>query len=116
MISLRNLAEQQKNHRASKFEKKRILKQTHDTKLAENKIPQLSNEHTTPNQSIEINKGVIYDTELENTFKNMKNKTVFLKQNKDPERGVIWNGYPIKISGGTEVEINDRKNNMTSGI
>ena len=34
LISLRNLAEQQKNQRALKI-KKRILKQTHDIKLAE---------------------------------------------------------------------------------
>ena len=38
LISLRNLAEQQKNQRALKI-KKRILKQTHDIKLAESLSP-----------------------------------------------------------------------------
>ena len=38
MINLRKLAEQQENHRAEKF-KKRILKQTHDIKLAESLSP-----------------------------------------------------------------------------
>ena len=46
----------------------------------------------------------------------MKNNTGFLKTNEDPERGWIWNGYPIKILGGTEVEINDNKYNITPGI
>ena len=28
----------------------------------------------------------------------------------------MWNGYPIKVLGGTEVEINDKKQNITPGI
>ena len=28
----------------------------------------------------------------------------------------MWNGYPVKMSGGTEVEINDKKYNITPGI
>ena len=38
LIILRKLAEQQKNHRVEKF-KNRILKKTHDIKLAENFSP-----------------------------------------------------------------------------
>ena len=38
LINLRNLAEQQKEHRALKI-KNRILKQTHDVKLAESLSP-----------------------------------------------------------------------------
>ena len=38
LINLGKLAEQQKNHRAPKI-KKRILKQTHDIKLAESFSP-----------------------------------------------------------------------------
>ena len=38
LINLRKLAEQQKNQRAEKF-KSRILKQTHDIKLAESLSP-----------------------------------------------------------------------------
>ena len=51
---------------------------------------------------------MIYDTELENTLKNMKNNTVFFKKNINTERGWFWNGYLFKILGGTEVEINDK--------
>ena len=28
----------------------------------------------------------------------------------------MWNGYPIEILGGTEVEIKDKKYNITPGI
>ena len=135
LINLTKLAQQQKNQRALKI-KNRILKQTHDMKLPEslspitkksekvhetskklgevieksqpqNNIPQPAIENTP--QTIKKNEGVIYDRELENTLKNMKNNTGFFKTNEDPERGWIWNGYPIKIFGGTEVEINDNK-------
>ena len=98
--NLRKLAEQQKQQRALKI-KNRILKQTLDIKLAEslspitkkldevketnqklgeviektqpeNNKPQRANEHTPHHQPIEKKEGVIYDTELENTLKNMK--------------------------------------------
>ena len=50
---------------------------------------------------------MIYDTELENTLKNMKNNTGFFKTIEDQEHGWMWNGYPVEILGGTEVQIND---------
>ena len=107
LINLRNLAEQQKSQRAEK-NKNKILKQTHDIKLAESlspitekldevkksnqgsgdvikesqaQTPQLAIENTpTTHQPIENNEGPIYDVELENTLKNMKNIIrVFLK-------------------------------------
>ena len=28
----------------------------------------------------------------------------------------MWNGYPVEILGGTEVQINDNKFNITPGI
>ena len=28
----------------------------------------------------------------------------------------MWNGYPVKIIGGTEVGINDKKDNLILGI
>ena len=46
----------------------------------------------------------------------MKHNHGFLKTNEDPELGWIWNGYPIKILGGTEVKIKDNKYNITPGI
>ena len=74
---------------------------------SENNIPQPSSERTPPHQPIENNEGVIYDTESEKTLKNMKSFTGSFKTIEDRERGWIWNGYPIEIPGGTEVEIND---------
>ena len=53
----------------------------------ENIIPQPAIEHTQPHQPIENNEGVIYDTELENTLKIMKNNTGFFKTNEVRERG-----------------------------
>ena len=108
LINLRKLPEQQKNQRALKIEK-RILRQTHDIKLPETlspitkktkeiiettkqsgevieksqpekKLPQPAIEHTQPHQPIENYEGVIFDTELENTLRNMKKILSFLKQ------------------------------------
>ena len=59
---------------------------------------------------------MIYDTEIEKTLKNLKNNTGFLKTNEDLQRGWIWNGYPIKILGGTEVQINDNILKKSPGI
>ena len=56
------------------------------------------------------------DAELENTLKNIKKKTGFFRTFGDREHGWMWNGYPVKISGGTEVEINVKKSNITRGI
>ena len=144
LTNLRNLAEQQNINEL--LNKNRILKQTHDIKLAEslspitkkleevnesteklayivveksqteNNVPQPALEHTQPLQPIENNEGVIYDTEVENTLKNMKNNTGFFKTNEDRERGWIWNGYPIKILGATEVEILDNRYDITPCI
>ena len=115
LINLSKIAEQQKNQRAIKI-KNRILKQTHDIKLAEtsspitkkleefiqttlklgevieksqreNNIPQPAIEHSRPRQPIEKIEGVIYDTELENTLKNMKNNTDFFETYEDLEHG-----------------------------
>ena len=110
MILLRELSQQQKNQRAPKI-KNRILKQTHDIKLAANLSPitkkleednetiknlggvteksqaeknvsQPAIEHTPLSQQRENNECVIYDTELENTLKNMKNNSGFFKHMK----------------------------------
>ena len=134
MNSLRKLAEQQKEQRAPKINKI-ILRQTHDIKLAENLSPitkkldevkettqeswdvfknsqpvppQLAIENTPTLQPIENNEGVIFDVELENTTKNMRENTGFFKTHADPERGWMLNTYPIKMLRGTEVEINEK--------
>ena len=103
LINLRKLAEQQREQRALKI-KKRILKQTHDIKLAESLSPiterlgevkkstdklgdvikesqpktsQLAIENTPTIQPIENNEGTIYDVDLENTLNKMVDKTGF---------------------------------------
>ena len=74
-------------------------------------------ENTQPHQSIENNEGVIYNVEIENTIKNMeKDKTGFFKTHHGPQRGWMFNDYPIEMSGRTEVEINDNKYNITPGL
>ena len=140
--NLRKLAEQQKEQRALKIRNK-ILKQTHDKILAESlspitkkldevekttqdlgdvikesqpKTPQLDIEKTLAPQPIENNEGVLYDDELEKTFKNMTSKTGFFKTYYDCELGWTWNGHPVKMLGETEVENNDEKFNITRGI
>ena len=141
--NLGKFAEQQKEQRALKI-KNRILKQTHDIKLAESlspittrldevkettqklgdvvkksqpEAPQIAIENTpTTNQPIENNEGVLYDDELENTLKIMTTNTGFFKTYYDRERGWMWNGYPVKMLGGTEVEINDEEFNITPNL
>ena len=145
--NLRKLAQQQKEQRALKI-KNRILKQTHDIKLAEslspitkkldetsdnlknvfkestqnlgnvikeNNTPQLAIENN-PQPAIENNDGVAYDVQLEDTLNNMKDKTGFFKTNYDSEHGWMLNNHPVKMLGGTEVEINESKYNITKGI
>ena len=78
----------------------------------ENKKPQPAIEHTPPHQPIEKIEGVIYDTEL----KNMKNNSDFFQTFEYQEHGWMQNEYPIKIIGGTEVQIKDNIINITPGI
>ena len=147
--NLRKLAERQKNQRAEKI-KNRILKQTHDVKLAEslspittkldetseklsdvnkestqnlgnvikdNNTPHLAIENTpTTQQPIENIEGNIYDVELENTPDKMKDNTGFFKTQHKPLSGWILNNFPIGTPGGTEVEINGNKYDITPGL
>ena len=46
----------------------------------------------------------------------MTANTGFFKTYFDRELGWIWNGHPVKMLGETEVEINDKKFNITRGI
>ena len=108
------MAEQQKEQRAPKL-KNRILKKTHDIKLAEAlspitkklhevkestqdfgevikksqpETPQLAIENTpTTHKHIENNEGKKYDVELENTIQNMRANTGFFKTHFNRERG-----------------------------
>ena len=46
----------------------------------------------------------------------MTTNTGFFKTYYDCECGWIWNGPPVKMVGGTEVEINDKKFNKTPNL
>ena len=59
---------------------------------------------------------MIYDTELGNTLNNVRYNTGSFQTFEDPEHGWMWKGNPNKLLGGTEVEINDKKYNITPGI
>ena len=45
----------------------------------------------------------------------MTEHTGFFKTIEDQEHGWMRNGYPVEILGGTEVQINDKKINITPG-
>ena len=125
LINLRKLAERQKNQRAKKI-KNRILKQTHDVKLAEilspitkkldevkkstekigdvfkesqQETPQLAAEKTheaIPIENEQMQHGVIYDTSLENTLNNMKNNTGFFNIEESDDGDTFWNGFLVE--------------------
>ena len=104
--------------------KNRILKQTHDIKLAEslspitknldeikktteglgdvikeNNTPQLAIENTPTNQPIINNERAIYDVEIENTLTNkIKQKGFFNIEERD-NGYVIWNGLLVEKKG-----------------
>ena len=46
----------------------------------------------------------------------MKENIGFFKTQYDPQRGWIWNGHPVKMLRGTEVEINDKNFNITPNL
>ena len=140
--NLRKLADQQKEQRALKI-KNRILKQTHDLKLAESlspiterldkvkesteklgdvikesqpKTPQLAIENNPINQSIEDNEGRIYDVQLEDTLNKMADNTGFLKTYYDQQRGWILNNIPFKSPGGSKILVDENEYDLSKGI
>ena len=114
--NLRKLAEQQKNERALKI-KNRILKQTHDIKLAESlspitkkldtinestknlgelvKKPNLEDENT---QTLAI-ENISSTRSLRDTLSFMKKSKNFFKLEEDDDGKVFWNKIPIKALG-----------------
>ena len=128
----RKLSEQQKNERALKI-KNRILKQTHEVKLAENLSPvtkkleetsknlgevikestqnleNVINENITPKPAIEntqTQSSILYDASLENTLTNMKEKEKgFFKIREDIDGQRYWNNLPIEILGDSRIKI-----------
>ena len=82
----------------------------------ESNIIQPAIEHTPRCQPMKNNEGVIYDTELENTLKNLKTNTGFFQTSEDSELGCVWNGYLVNLLGGMGRQIIDNKNDISPGF
>ena len=121
--NLRKLADQQQNERALKI-KNRILKQTHDIKLAESFSPITRNldevkkstqKSLTPiNEKLDtINKNIKESNEtipsnlLKNTIKSMENSSTSLRLNRDEDGNITILDTPLKLIGGDKVRVSD---------
>ena len=143
--NLRKLAQQQKEQRARKI-KNRILKQTHDIKLAESlspitkkldevkktsqelgdvikeskpETPQLAIENIKPisrNSESQTPKLVSASDELVKTFSKMNDSKNFFKVIRDAEGNFSWNNKEVIPLGGNRVEIDGEDFNLTPEI
>ena len=132
LINLRKLAEQHKNQRAQKI-KNRILKHTHDIKLAESLSP-ITKKLDTFNESTkqlgeivkksEVEAGNTQTRAIENTTTSqslpdtlsfMKTSKNFFKLEKDGKK-VFWNKIPIKALGENRISIKDREYDIKSNF
>ena len=130
---LRKLSDQQTNQRAEKI-KNRILKQTHDVKLAESLSP-ITKKLDEVNKSAQrflspinkkldtINKStqkvgniikesnseneIILSNLLKNTFESLENTTNSLKINKDEDGNMSILSTPLKSLGGDKIQVYD---------
>ena len=129
--NLRKLANQQKNQRALKI-KNRILKQTHDVKLAESLSPitkkldevnKSTQEFLSPidkkldtiNEStrkvgeiIKENNTPKPDTLFEDTLSKMKDNIGFFNIDEKDNGEIFWNGFLVEKMGGNKLKINDK--------
>ena len=132
MINLRNLAEQQKNQRALKI-KNRILKQTHDVKLAESLSPTTKkldkiNESTQQlgivfKESNDVKdkiKSLPNSSNISNSMREMLGSLMqshnCLKLTQDEFGQATILGVPIYISGDDRIKINDNIYDLTPQI
>ena len=138
LINLRKLAEQQKNQRALKI-KNRILKQTHDDKLAESLSPitkKLDEVKNSVNESINestkqlVKKSNIVDENtqtpaienitgtqsLRDTLTLMKKSKNFFKLQENPDGKIFWNKIPIIALGDTRVSIKGKEFDIKPNI
>ena len=131
MINLRKLADQQKNERALKI-KNRVLKQTHDIKLAETLSPltkklddvkksnkeslsPISQKLDTINESTqevgriieESNPEIIPSVLMKDTIKSLKDDNSSIKLVDDGKGNMTILNTPIKILGGDKLRAND---------
>ena len=128
---LRKLAKQQKNEKALEI-KNRILKQTHDFKLAENLSPKTKKLDTINESTKEIGK-VIQETNSKVDKKALPNSSKFsnsmrqtigslmnsrnsLKITQDESSKANILGVPIQISEGDKVKINENIYELTPEI
>ena len=137
MINLRKLAQQQKEQRAIKI-KNRILKQTHDVKLAKSLSPITKKlDETTkklgevikesqPSQHIQsilqnsesqtpAVENITVSDSLRDTLSFMKQSNNFFKLEQDDKK-IFWKKIPIIPLGGNMVSINDDEFNIKPNI
>ena len=128
MINLRKLAEQQKSERALKI-KNRILKQTHDIKLAESLSP-ITKKLDTINESTKklgeiVKEGTQQSLAIENILgaQSLRDTLAFMKQSKNffnleerPDGKVFWNGVRIKPVRENTIDIIGREYDVTPNI
>ena len=133
LVNLRKLAQQQKNQRALKI-KNRILKQTHDVKLAESLSPITKKldevgeivKKSQPSQHIQTilqNSGsqtpAIDNTatsqSLRDTLSFMKKNNNFFKLEQDGDK-VFWKNTPIIPLGGNRISIDDEEYDIKPNI
>ena len=129
--NLRKLADQQKNQRAIKI-KNRILKQTHDVKLAESLSP-ITKKLDKINESTQNLGDVIKESNSEKIIKALPNSSQFsdsmrqvlgslmnsknsLKITQDESGRANILGVPIQISGSDTIKINENIYELTSEI
>ena len=137
MINLRKLAQQQKEQRVEKNRKK-ILKQTHDLKLAESLSPITKKLDEVKETTIEIGDVIknskperpqlaIANTQtpaientstsqsLRDTLSFMKKSKIFFKLEQDGDK-IFWNKTPIKALGENRNSINNQEYDIKHNI
>ena len=121
--NLRKLAEQQKEQRALKI-KNRILKQTHDIKLAESLSP-IAKKLDEIFKKSEVENGKTQTSPIENitgtqslrdTLSFMKKSKNFFKLVEDDDGKVFWNKIPIKAKGENRISINNHEYDIKPNI
>ena len=126
LINLSKLADQQKEQKASKI-KTRILKQTHDEKLAEtfkpitNKLEKVitATEKIDPTFITfqnQLPEGVTVSDSLIQSFAFMNKSKNFFKTIRNTEGKLTWNGVIIKPLGDNRVKIGNDEYNLTPEI
>ena len=114
LINLRKLAEQQKEQRALKF-KNRVLKQTHDKKLAESLSP-ITEKLDKVGEIIKETNTAKPDTLFENTLSKMKKNIGFFNIEERDNSDIFWNGFPVKKMGANKPKISENIFEITPGI